>query len=54
MRWIADPKQGAFAGYYEATKAPNRALTLNTNGIVLEALLYAKIGKPIELWAHGG
>ncbi len=51
MRWIADPKQGAFAGYYEATDKPNRALTLNTNGIVLEALLYAHVGKPLERWA---
>jgi Protein of unknown function (DUF3131) len=52
MRWLADPEKGVFAGYYEATQKPNRALTLNTNGIVLESLLYAKVGKPLEVWAH--
>lgn len=52
MRWLADPAKGVFAGFYEVTQQPNRALTLNTNGIVLEALLYSKIGKPIEDWAN--
>jgi hypothetical protein len=52
MQWIADPKQGVFAGFYEKTQLPNRALTLNTNGIVLEALLYARVGMPLERWAH--
>ena len=52
MRWLADPTKGVFAGYYEVTQQPNRALTLNTNGIVLESLLYAKVGKPLEEWAH--
>jgi hypothetical protein len=52
MRWLADPAKGVFAGYYEATQQPNRALTLNTNGIVLESLLYAKVGKSLEEWAH--
>jgi len=52
MRWLADPTKGVFAGYYEATQQPNRALTLNTNGIILESLLYAKVGKPLEEWAN--
>jgi hypothetical protein len=52
LRWIADPEQGAFAGYYELEQLPNRALTLNTNGVVLEAYLRGKIGQPIEAWAH--
>ena len=52
MRWLADPSKGVFAGYYEETQQPNRSLTLNTNGIVLESLLYAKVGKPLEEWAH--
>jgi hypothetical protein len=54
MKWLGDPKQGVFAGFYEKTQTPNRALTLNTNGIVLEALLYAKVGMPLERWAHAG
>ena len=52
MRWIGDPKAGAFAGFYEAGDRPNRALTLNTNGIVLEALLYARVGTPLTTWAR--
>jgi hypothetical protein len=52
LRWLADPSKGVFAGYYEATQQPNRALTLNTNGIILESLLYSQVGKPLEVWAH--
>ena len=52
MRWLADPSRGVFAGYYQETDLPNRSLTLNTNGIVLESILYAKIGKPLEEWAR--
>jgi hypothetical protein len=52
LRGLADPERGVFAGYYEETQEPNRALTLNTNGIILEALLYSHVGKPLEEWAH--
>lgn len=52
MRWLADPERGVFAGYYEESQEPNRALTINTNGIILEALLYSHVGKPLEEWAH--
>jgi hypothetical protein len=52
LRWLADPEQGVFAGYYEEGDKPNRALTLNTNGIVLEALLFTRVGKPLEVWAR--
>jgi hypothetical protein len=52
LRWLADPSRGVFAGYYEETQEPNRALTVNTNGIILEALLYSHIGKSLEDWAH--
>jgi Protein of unknown function (DUF3131) len=52
MRWLGDPERGAFAGFYEQTQEPNRALTLNTNGIVLEALLYSHVGKPLMVWAE--
>lgn len=51
MRWLADPNQGVFAGYYEQTQQPNRALALNTNGVILQALLYAHVGQPLEVWA---
>jgi hypothetical protein len=52
MRWLGDPSRGVFAGFYEETQQPNRALTVNTNGIVLEALLYSNVGLPLEVWAH--
>jgi hypothetical protein len=52
MRWLADPDRGVFAGFYEQTQEPNRALTVNTNGIVLEALLYRRVGKPLVVWAN--
>jgi hypothetical protein len=52
MRWLADPNQAVFAGFYEETQQPNRAITVNTNGIILEGLLYSKVGRPLEVWAH--
>jgi hypothetical protein len=52
MRWLADPQQGVFAGFYEASQQPNRALTLNTNAIILEALLYNQTAQPLEVWAN--
>ena len=54
LRWLADPDQGVFGGVYEETQEPNRSLTLNTNGQILQALLYSHIGSiPLEDWAHG-
>jgi hypothetical protein len=38
-----DPERGWFAGVYEAG-GPNRALTANTNGVVLEAILFRRLG----------
>jgi hypothetical protein len=34
------PGEGLLAGRYDATGAPNRVLSLNTNAVVLEALAY--------------
>ncbi len=42
---LADPDRGLLEGYYEATGLPIEALTANTNGIVLETLLYKVQGK---------
>ena len=54
LRWLADPDRGVFGGVYEETQEINRSLTLNTNGQILEALLYSQIGSiPLEDWAHG-
>ena len=44
-------KNGIYNGYYETLQEPNKALTANNNGIVMQSLLYKKIGKPLILWA---
>lgn len=54
MRTLFKPDQGAYVGTYEVQPGPNDALTLNTNAIVLEALLYGKVGQPLERWAQPG
>ncbi|WP_310424681.1 DUF3131 domain-containing protein [Chamaesiphon sp. VAR_48_metabat_135_sub] len=42
---------GWYNGYYETLKEPNKAQTANNNGVVLQSLLYKKVGKPLILWA---
>lgn len=37
---LHDPARGWFAGVYEADGQPNKALTANTNAVVLESLAY--------------
>lgn len=37
---LVEPGRGLLAGRYDATGEPNRALSLNTNAVVLEALAY--------------
>lgn len=44
---LADPETGWLAGQYEATGLPNRAHSLNTNAVVLEAVQYIANG---PLW----
>jgi hypothetical protein len=39
-----NPKRGFYAGIYEKRPGANRAMTLNTNAIILEAMLSAKMG----------
>ncbi len=41
---LVDPRHGFWAGRYDATNAVNRVFSLNTNGIVLEALAYRARG----------
>jgi hypothetical protein len=42
---------GWYNGYYEALKEPNKAQTANNNGVILQSLLYKKVGKPLIVWA---
>ena len=39
-----DPKGGYYAGIYETLEGQNKALTLNTNSIILESILFDKMG----------
>ena len=43
--------QGWYNGFYESLNQPNKALTANNNGVILESLLYKKVGKPLTVWA---
>jgi len=39
-----DEERGWYSGIYEASGEPNKAITANTNGIILEALHYIQFG----------
>lgn len=41
---LYDPEKGWYSGLYEKTGKPNKALTANTNGIILETLAYKQLG----------
>jgi hypothetical protein len=46
---LADPERGWYSGVYEVSGQPNKAITANTNGIVLEALAYKQTGQLMKL-----
>ncbi|MCK5918112.1 MAG: DUF3131 domain-containing protein [Cocleimonas sp.] len=41
---LYDPEKGWYSGLYEKSGKPNKALTANTNGIILETLAYKQTG----------
>lgn len=45
---LYDPQRGWFAGKYESNGQPNKAISANTNGVILEALNYKMNGKLIR------
>jgi len=47
---LYDPGKGWFAGRYERDGKPNRALTANTNAIVLESLCYLQNGIAVRMY----
>jgi Protein of unknown function (DUF3131) len=49
-----EAKGGWYSGFYETLQQPNAVLTANSNGIILESLLYKKVGQPLVNWARGG
>jgi hypothetical protein len=42
---------GWYNGFYESLQKPNRTLTANNNGVILESLLYKQVGQPLTIWA---
>ena len=46
---LYDPERGWYSGLYEATQTPNKAITANTNAIILESLCYRRFGKLMHL-----
>ncbi|CAN1212568.1 DUF3131 domain-containing protein [Tumidithrix helvetica PCC 7403] len=42
---------GWYNGFYESLNEPNKALTANNNGVILESILYKKVGQPLTVWA---
>lgn len=46
---LHDPEKGFYSGYYEVLDRTNKALTANTNGIVLESIAYKKLGPLVSI-----
>ncbi|MBF2003919.1 MAG: DUF3131 domain-containing protein [Chlorogloeopsis fritschii C42_A2020_084] len=44
-------KDGWYNGFYESLRQPNKTLTANNNGVILESLLYKQAGQPLTIWA---
>jgi len=44
-----DQERGWYSGIYESTNEPNKAITANTNGIILEALHYIQFGPMMSM-----
>ncbi|GAA0399903.1 hypothetical protein GCM10009133_05930 [Cocleimonas flava] len=45
---LYDPNLGWYSGLYDKTGEPNKALTANTNGIILETLAYKQTGQLLK------
>ncbi len=51
---LRDPEgKGFYAGFYEETKQPNKSLTGNTNGLIMEILYYKARGNRPLIGANG-
>lgn len=46
---LYDPARGWYSGWYEIKQRPNKAITANTNGIVLESLHYRRFGRLVAV-----
>ena len=50
---LHDKDKGFYAGLYEEGGAPNKAITANTNAVVLESLAFIAGGKLLNLQEGG-
>lgn len=50
IRPLHDPERGWYSGLYEKSQRPNKAITANTNAIVLESLAYKRFGKLVQMY----
>jgi len=46
---LFDPEKGWYSGEYEASGQPNKAITCNTNAIILESLCYKRFGSMLRI-----
>jgi hypothetical protein len=54
MSTLYDAERGWYSGLYETTQTPNKAITANTNAIILESLYYRRFGKLLQLANENG
>jgi hypothetical protein len=47
---LYDPQKGWYAGLYEKTGEPNKAIACNTNAIILEALYFKRYGRLVKIF----
>jgi hypothetical protein len=50
---LFDPERGFYAGLYERTGQPNKAVTCNTNAVILESLAYRSSGPLLSRATQG-
>jgi len=50
VRELYDPEKGWYSGIYERNQVPNKAITCNSNAIILESLCYRKFGKMVGIY----
>ncbi|HWO99864.1 MAG TPA: DUF3131 domain-containing protein [Methylococcus sp.] len=48
---LFDPDRGWYSGWYEVKDRPNKAITANTNGIILESLHHLRFGKLVAVYS---
>jgi hypothetical protein len=50
VKELHDPEKGWYSGLYEVGQTTNKAITCNTNAIILESLCYKQFGKLVSIY----